>query len=282
MIAGSHERAEFEDARWKAVRLGLRLANSHVGLLALARFYLIWGLIGLILCVILIPFAVLGNMKAFEAALNPIALYGYVLPLALMAAATWAVKLFSRLLWCGIPKPRMAALLAVASVAGRLSVLVASGYVWLSEGPFGKGLLLPETIACSGIAWLGLAAEWGFIRTLRRDFIPTPDPAQSPDEFDTTAEDATGAADTTGQKKKSAFRRDVGEWFKERFPRGYKFAVWILLPLAFGVAMATVYCRYHHAVDAIAGIFLGTVLYFTGTAILNARDRKTSKAPKNS
>ena len=75
MIASSHERAEFEGARWKAVRLGLRLANSHVGLLALARFYLIWGLIGLILCVILIPFAVLGNMKAFEAALNPIALY---------------------------------------------------------------------------------------------------------------------------------------------------------------------------------------------------------------
>jgi hypothetical protein len=53
MIAGSHEPAEFEGTRWKAVRLGLRLANSFLGVLAIVRFYLIWGLIGLILCVVL-------------------------------------------------------------------------------------------------------------------------------------------------------------------------------------------------------------------------------------
>jgi membrane-associated phospholipid phosphatase len=54
----------------------------------------------------------------------------------------------------------------------------------------------------------------------------------------------------------------------------------ILLPLAFCVAVATVYCRYHHAVDAISGILLGTILYFVGKAILDARDRKSSQHSK--
>ncbi len=233
MIASSHERTEFEGTRWKAVRLGLRLVNSHVGVLAIARFYLIWGLIGLILCVVLIQFAVLGKTRAFETALNPIALYGYVLPIALMAAATWAVKLFSRLLWCGIPRPLTATLLAYASVAGRLSVVFAFGSAWFSGGPFVKGLLLPETIAASGIAWLGLVAEWGFIRILRRDFIPVGDPVLPPDELDKTKEDATEAEDVTEQNKKSVFTRDLGEWFKGRFPRWHKLASWILLPAAY-------------------------------------------------
>jgi membrane-associated phospholipid phosphatase len=45
----------------------------------------------------------------------------------------------------------------------------------------------------------------------------------------------------------------------------------VLLPLSFGVAMATVYCRYHHAVDALAGMLLGPLLYWTGLRILKAR-----------
>jgi membrane-associated phospholipid phosphatase len=49
---------------------------------------------------------------------------------------------------------------------------------------------------------------------------------------------------------------------------------WILLPLAVGVAMATVYCRYHHAVDAIAGIMLGTLMVAVGIRILERRSRR--------
>jgi len=235
MIAGSHEPAEFEGTRWKAVRLGLRLANSFLGVLAIVRFYLIWGLIGLILCVVLIPFAVLGKMNAFNNVMNPAALYGFVLPLGLMAATTWAVKLFSRLLWCRIPEPLTATLLAYASVAGRVSVLFAFGYIWLSGGPFGKGLLLPETIACSGIAWLGLVAEWRFIRILCRDFIPAPDPALTSDESDNPVENATEAEGVTDETRESIFTRnfDFGEWLKRRFPKAHKFVVWILLPVAY-------------------------------------------------
>jgi hypothetical protein len=225
--------AEFEGSRWKTLRLGLRLANSWLGIGLIARFYLIWGLLGLLLCFVLVPFAVLGKMDAFNHVMNPIALYGYVLPMALMAATTWAVKLFSRLLWCGIREPRTAVFLALASVAGRLSLLLALGYVWLSGGPFGKGLLLPGTIACAGIAWLGLAADWGFIRTLRRHFIPPTAPALPSDPLNKAAEDATEADGATNRNKKTVFTRDLGEWFKARFPRGYKIVVWILLPLAY-------------------------------------------------
>jgi membrane-associated phospholipid phosphatase len=50
-------------------------------------------------------------------------------------------------------------------------------------------------------------------------------------------------------------------------------AGWVLLPLAAGVAAATVYCRYHHAVDAIAGILLGLGMYAAGIRILERRGR---------
>jgi membrane-associated phospholipid phosphatase len=49
-----------------------------------------------------------------------------------------------------------------------------------------------------------------------------------------------------------------------------------LLPLAFGVALATVYCRYHHAVDAIAGIVSGVCLYAAGRRILRSAERSPS------
>jgi hypothetical protein len=220
------------------VRLGLRLADSYLGVWVIALFHALWVLIGLILCFVLIAFAVLGKADAFRNALNPVALYGYVLPLALMAATTWAVKLFSRLLWCCIPEPVTATFLALASVVGRLSVLFALGYVRLSGGAFGKGLLLPATIACSGVAWLCLVAEWRFIRILQRDSIPAADPAPSPEVLEKAVENETRAEGVTGRHKKNILTRDVGEWFKSRFPRGHKFVGWVLLPLAYVTASA--------------------------------------------
>lgn len=49
-------------------------------------------------------------------------------------------------------------------------------------------------------------------------------------------------------------------------PVGY-----VLSPLALGVTLATVYCRYHYAVDAIAGIVLGTIVYIAGIRFLVRR-----------
>jgi len=65
-------------------------------------------------------------------------------------------------------------------------------------------------------------------------------------------------------------------WATFRFQKKLGF---VLLPLAIGIAISTTYCRYHHAVDPIAGAILGTILYFVGSAIINRRDSK--RAIKN-
>ncbi len=48
-----------------------------------------------------------------------------------------------------------------------------------------------------------------------------------------------------------------------------------LLPFVFGMAFATVYCQYHHAVDALAGMLLGTLLFGVGLLILKRRDARS-------
>jgi hypothetical protein len=151
--------------------------------------------------------------------------------MAVLVAATWAVKFFSRLLWCAIPEPLMATFLALASVIGRLCVVIGVVYLWLRGGTWGKGLVLPEVVACSGIAWLGLVVEWGFIRTLQHEFIPSANPAQSSSEMDNAKEDAAEVERVTEPQKESIFRRNLSEWCKSRFPNGYKLVVWILFPL---------------------------------------------------
>jgi hypothetical protein len=229
MIDSSHQPAELQGARWKAVRLGLRLANSFLGASLIAGFYVLWALIGLILCLVLIPMAIMGKEHAFENGLKPIALYCFAVPMAVLVAATWAVKFFSRLLWCAIPEPLMAMFLALTSVIGRLCVVIGVVYLWLQGGTWGKGLVLPEVVACSGISWLGLVVEWGFIRTLQHEFIPSANLAQSSGEMDTAKEKEVERI--TEPQKESIFRRNVGEWFKNRFPKGYKLVVWIVFPL---------------------------------------------------
>lgn len=47
-----------------------------------------------------------------------------------------------------------------------------------------------------------------------------------------------------------------------------------LSPFIFGMAAATVYCQYHHAVDALSGAILGTILYIIGVLILNKWNEK--------
>ncbi len=219
--------------RWKAVWLGLRLAGNSWGVGAIGCFAGLWCLIGVILCLICVPFAAMGKMPVFYDAVNSIGLYGFLWPLGLMAAATWAVQLLARLLWCGVHEPPTATFLALASVAGRLSVLFVLGSAGFWSVPLGKGLLLPETIACSVIAWLGLAGDYGFIRTLRREWLPAADAVTSSAESDAAAEGAKEAGGVIEQKRGNALTSDVGEWFKRRFPRAHTFAVWILLPVGY-------------------------------------------------
>jgi hypothetical protein len=233
MLDFSHQPAELQGTRWKALRFGLRLANSYLGTVLIARFYALWALIGLILCLVFIPMAIMGRERAFENGLKQIALYGFVVPMAVLAAATWGVKFFSRLLWCAIPEPLMAAFLALASVIGRLCLIIGAVYLWLRGGPWGKGLLLPEVVACSGIAWLGLAAEWGFIRTLQHEFIAAANPAQSSAEMDNAGRSSTKNERLPEQHKQDILRRDLGEWFKRRFPKGHNLVVWILFPVGY-------------------------------------------------
>ena len=91
----------------------------------------------------------------------------------------------------------MAAFLTLASVMGRLSVVIGAVYLWLRGAPWGKGLLLPEVVACSGVAWLGSISEWIFIRTLQHQFIPAANPPQSLEELDNAPENAREAERVT-------------------------------------------------------------------------------------
>src|ERR1035438_10213468 len=61
MIDCSHDPVERRGARWKAVGRGLRLANSYLGTVLIAWFYASWALIGLILCLVFIPMAIMGK-----------------------------------------------------------------------------------------------------------------------------------------------------------------------------------------------------------------------------
>jgi len=127
----------------------------------------------------------------------------------------------------------MARFLALASVAGRIAVLLGFVCIWIFGGPFRAGLLLPGTIACSGFVWLGLTAEWGFIRTLRRELIPAADPAMSAQGLDNPSEGATEAVGAAGRDKKSILTEDLETSFKSRFPNAHKVLVWALLPLEY-------------------------------------------------
>jgi len=51
------------------------------------------------------------------------------------------------------------------------------------------------------------------------------------------------------------------------FEHSRKLTYW-LLPLGLGIAVSTVYCRYHHAVDAITGILMGIGFFMLGKKLL--------------
>jgi hypothetical protein len=229
-VASSGEPARAEKG-WKSVQLGLRLANNYFGGAAFIVIYVCWLLIALVLAVALLPFTTKGKVDFSKDVLNPFALYGFVWPIGLTIAAIWTVKLVSRLLWCRIPRPPSAGLLAIASVVGRL--LVFAGFLnwfWHLSQPLGKYLFAPETIACSIIGWLGLAADWGFLRILRDHFLPANHSAYSHPEM--TSVEAAGEQ-RNEPSRKSILREDVGDWLKARFPKLHKALSWIILPIAY-------------------------------------------------
>lgn len=92
---------------------------------------------------------------------------------------------------------------------------------------------------------------------------------------------------------KGGFFLTLIQWIQHRgtirggaFPSSHVAAAWVsalgawrylrpigivLFPLALGVTVATVYCRYHYAVDAIAGMALGILIYLLGIRFLVRR-----------
>jgi membrane-associated phospholipid phosphatase len=52
--------------------------------------------------------------------------------------------------------------------------------------------------------------------------------------------------------------------FTARFRRK---SLWLTLPVTVGIIIATVYCSYHYAIDALAGIVSGSLCYFLGRYI---------------
>ena len=233
MISDFHKPDDLEGVRWRTTRLGLRLANNWIGLRVFLLFFGLWCLIGLALCLVLIPFAVAGKVEVFSKALEPVAMYGYALPIAFIVAATWGVKLFSRLLWCWIPEPFVARFLALVSTVGRLAVLFALGYIWYRGKRFRNGLLLPAVLACSGAAWLGLAAEWVFIWVVHGHFIPNDETANSSGTPDNEADIPN--EEELGEEEKNVLTRNIdpGRWLKKRFPRGHALVTWVVFPLGY-------------------------------------------------
>src|SRR5678815_1344289 len=95
----------FYSSRWDLVRQAIRLGNHSLLLnLGIILVYGLWCIIGLVLCFVFISFLIAGSAPAFERLMNPIALYGFLMPLALLALTSWCLMLVVRLLWCAIPE----------------------------------------------------------------------------------------------------------------------------------------------------------------------------------
>ena len=229
MNADHQDAVDLGSKRWNAVRRGLRLANAWFGLAVFVLFYFGWLVMaGVIALVLLIASAFMGKMLLSESAFDTVGFYTLLIPLWLIMTTIWMAKLYSSILLCAIPRPSSAAWLAFAATAGRIAILFAAGYTLFSGGPYRETILSPPVAACAAVAWLGLAAEWGFYRTLRRYFLPVSPSASRADPASASLE---GSDDERTEAKKSVLKRDVGKWFQGRYPRAYKIVALTLVPL---------------------------------------------------
>jgi hypothetical protein len=168
----SHEnRSEQADFSDKALILGLKLASGRLAdlLLRLGGLVLFPG--GLVLALICTWLAWIQSID-IKTLFNDFAPY-VIVPACFFGAVAWFSNLLSRVLWCAVRQPITAKLLAVVSSIGRMAVLFAVFYGWNSGRSFSDILLLPMTIACAAIAWLGLASDWLFVRTLHHHLVPS-------------------------------------------------------------------------------------------------------------
>ena len=122
---------------------------------------------------------------------------------------------------------------------GRISVLIGAVLFSRSHTTVIQGLLLPQLIACSGIAWLGLLSELGFVRTLQSEWGPGHPSINEMKNGGPAAEPEPVSEVPTRQAGKSVLTRDVGEWFAGRFPKIHRHWVqvsWFVVPLLYVVA----------------------------------------------
>jgi len=258
MNARPNEPTALEGTPGKAVLLGLRLDKGYPAV-AFSCFYALGFLIFVIVFFVSILLVLLGKIDGIFDEANPVLLYSCLLPITSFTLGTWVVKLVSRVLWCAVQVPRTATILAVVSLLARLAVLFAVGYLWLSGVPFGKGLFLPGIVACAAFAWIGLVAEWRFIVTLRRHFVPTPDPHMSCHESENVVDDANKPEGVTDGNEKSNFTGNFVARFN-KLAAGRPGDVFILLVIAYailGIAYAILVSGTFQ--DLLAGIVIVVV-----------------------
>ncbi len=171
MIPSHENRDEQADFSDKALILGLKLASGRLADLLLRLGWIVLFPGGLVLALICTWLAWIQSID-FKTLVNDSAPY-VIVPACFFWAVAWFSNLLSRVLWCAVRQPITAKLLAVVSSIGRMAVLFAVFYGWNSGRSFSDVLLLPVTIACASIAWLGLASDWLFVRTLHRHLVPS-------------------------------------------------------------------------------------------------------------
>ena len=221
--------------RWEIVQRGLRLANRLLYLNgAMALFYGLWVVIGILLVIVHLGLFFAGKADSFERALDPFAKYGFLLPLLALFISCWIAKLYSRILWCAVPEPFFAQILAVLAVLGRLVMIYLAVRLW--ELPH-RLLDLParaDLVLCAVFACLGLLSELLFLRSLPpsitgnelppANYTPIePDPEEVNEEVFSAIE----------PEKKSVWTRNLDDWLAQRFPRSTKVISWICPPLLF-------------------------------------------------
>jgi len=178
------------DPRWNRVLAGLRLT---VGCAATAAIlvYLALSLVACTiagLCWLIMP--LFGGEMPFEMALGLI-VRGGVLVLVTSMGFEWCIALLRKHYYCAAPDSLLARALAALGFVGHLAVLPAAISVpWLNLGVL-EGLTFaaesPFVLGCFIVAWIGLAADWGFSHALGRSLALDPRLAK-------IVEEQTGAA----------------------------------------------------------------------------------------
>lgn len=154
--------------RWRTVALGLRLAKSGLGAIVIGCSFglvMFGGIFAILALLVLVGSDSLEDPRVTG-------VFGLIgILIALVAVSTLLSKFSARLLWCAVPDLPVARLLAYTSVVGRTVILGVIIYIccyaYLGD-PVRELIRSPAMLPWSLAGWLGLGAEWGYLRALRQ------------------------------------------------------------------------------------------------------------------